>query len=39
MDKSLGLDEETYDDLCEVAKKNGRNLIGQIRFWIAGERK
>ena len=39
MEKSVGMDEKTYDDLCKVAKRNGRNLIGQIRFWINSEVK
>lgn len=39
MDKSVGMDEKTYDDLCEVAQRNGRNLIGQIRYWISKEKK
>ena len=39
MDKSIGMDEETYNDLARIAEKNGRNLVGQIRFWIRGEKK
>jgi len=37
--KSLGLDQETYDDLTEISAKNFRSKRDQIRKWIAEERK
>lgn len=39
MEKSIGLDDETYNELYKIAQKNNRNLIGQIRFWIKEEKK
>lgn len=39
MKTSVGLDQKTYDDLARIARKNGRNLIGQIRYWISKEAK
>jgi predicted DNA-binding protein len=34
MNKSIGLDEETYSKLEKLANKNSRTLIGQIRHMI-----
>jgi hypothetical protein len=34
MEKSIGLDEDTYDNLERLANKNHRTLIGQIRHMI-----
>ena len=39
MEKSVGMDEETWKKLSKIAGRNGRNLIGQIRFWIDSEVK
>lgn len=39
MEKSIGIDDETYDRLSVIAKRNGRNLIGQIRYWVSLEVK
>ena len=39
MDKSVGLDEETFAELYKIAERNNRTLVGQIRFWIKENKK
>jgi len=34
MATSVWFDDDTYQKLVKIAKKNGRSLIGQIRFFL-----
>ena len=34
MDKSIYLDEETYDKLVMLAEKNHRNIVSQVRHMV-----
>jgi len=36
-EKSVWFDSVTYKQLTNIANKNGRSLIGQIRFWVRKE--
>ena len=38
-EKSVWFDSVSYKSLRKIADKNGRSMIGQIRFWINEEVK
>lgn len=39
MDKSIGMDEKTFNKISSIAKKNHRTKIDQLRFWVSMEVK
>lgn len=38
MNKSIYLDEDTYDKLVLIADEKNRSMVDQIRFWIKMEK-